>query len=84
MLVSLVIHGCLVFLLVPMVPNLGTAWMNWSVAAAAGVGLLVLLPFDERYRRLEVDERGRASPPPSGGKEHSDAGAPLLAVGDDT
>ncbi|XP_033744145.1 solute carrier family 49 member 4-like [Pecten maximus] len=49
--------GGLIFLLVQMVPNIGTSWENWCVIGAVVVCIPVLCTMDERYNRLEVDER---------------------------
>ena len=72
--------ACLVFLLVPMLPSIGTAWMNWSVVGASVVGGLVMAPFDERYRRLEVDEGGGATIS-AGSSAADDLSAPLVSGG---
>jgi hypothetical protein len=50
--------GCLAFLLIPMIPGLGTAWMNWSIAAAAVLSLALMLPFNEQSARRKVDAGG--------------------------
>jgi MFS transporter, FLVCR family, disrupted in renal carcinoma protein 2 len=50
---------CLLFLLVAMVPGLGTAWMNWAVVAAALIGFGLMVPFREDYKRLRVDQEGQ-------------------------
>lgn len=52
-----------VFLLVPMIPNIGTAWMNWSVAGGCIFALLFILPFSSRYGRFAEDEEHNNSAP---------------------
>jgi FLVCR family MFS transporter len=47
--------GCLVFLLIPMIPGIGTAWMNWSVAAACVASLVCVVPFSSNYGRYKED-----------------------------
>ncbi|XP_033744298.1 solute carrier family 49 member 4 homolog [Pecten maximus] len=46
----------LVFLGIQMIPNIGTAWENWSILGSIGVGIPVLLLMDDSYNRLSVDE----------------------------
>lgn len=46
----------LVFLGIQMIPNIGTAWENWSILGSIGVGIPVLLFMDHSYNRLTVDE----------------------------
>lgn len=48
--------GGLVFLLVGMIPHIGTAWENWACLGAIGSCIPVLLLIKENYNRLEVDE----------------------------
>eukprot|EP01065_Artemidia_motanka_P043945 TRINITY_DN6180_c0_g1_i1.p1 TRINITY_DN6180_c0_g1~~TRINITY_DN6180_c0_g1_i1.p1 ORF type:complete len:506 (+),score=85.75 TRINITY_DN6180_c0_g1_i1:56-1519(+) len=45
----------LLFLFAPMVPGLGTSWMNWSVCGATVVAVGLLLPFPSRLERLAYD-----------------------------
>jgi FLVCR family MFS transporter len=47
--------ACLAFLLVQNIPQIGTAWMNWSMAGACFVSLLAIVPLRERQKRLAVD-----------------------------
>lgn len=49
--------GGLIFLLVQMIPNIGTSWENWCVIGAVVVCIPILCTMDERYNRLEVDEK---------------------------
>lgn len=46
----------LIFLLVQMIPNIGSAWENWCLLGAIGSCIPVLLLLKERYNRLEIDE----------------------------
>ncbi|XP_048777520.1 solute carrier family 49 member 4-like isoform X2 [Ostrea edulis] len=48
--------GGLVFLLVNMIPHLGTAWENWACLGAIASCIPVLFLIKENYNRLEVDE----------------------------
>ena len=47
--------AALLFLLVPYVPNLGTQWMNWTLAASCLVAVHVVCPLAEPRRRLQID-----------------------------
>ncbi|XP_025082550.1 disrupted in renal carcinoma protein 2 homolog [Pomacea canaliculata] len=47
----------IIFLLVLMIPNIGTMWTNWTQIGAVACCLPLLLALRERYNRLEVDER---------------------------
>ncbi|OWF51146.1 disrupted in renal carcinoma protein 2-like [Mizuhopecten yessoensis] len=49
--------GGLIFLLIQMIPNIGTTWENWCVLGAVVICIPVLCTMDERYNRLEVDEQ---------------------------
>ena len=50
-----------VFLLMPLLPGLGTPggaltqWMNWALVGACVVATLAVLPLEEPCRRLAVD-----------------------------
>ncbi|XP_046553131.1 solute carrier family 49 member 4 homolog [Haliotis rubra] len=48
--------GALVFLLVLMIPNIGTVWMNWALVGAIVVSIPMLLMIRETHHRLDVDE----------------------------
>jgi len=50
--------GCLVFLLVQTIPEIGTAWMNWTLVGACVWGCILILPVKEEQRRLEFDDCG--------------------------
>ena len=50
------------FLAVQAVPDVGTAWMNPTVAVAAVAALLVLLPVPEHRARLALDTGHAAVP----------------------
>lgn len=43
------------FLLVLMIPGVGTVWMNWCMFGACAGCIPVLLGFRESYRRLNID-----------------------------
>lgn len=57
--------GCLIFLLLPLLPGLGcsttdvnctnTRWMNWGVAGACAIAFLLVIPLQITYRRMEED-----------------------------
>ena len=42
------------FLVVP-IDKVGTSWMNWLLVAVVPVSLMLLLPMEERYSRLHID-----------------------------
>ncbi|EDQ87390.1 uncharacterized protein MONBRDRAFT_27200 [Monosiga brevicollis MX1] len=46
---------CLVFLLMPDVPHLGNAWVNWTLVGACLTAGLLMTGFRENYRRLTID-----------------------------
>ena len=46
---------CLIFLSLPLLPKVGTRWMNWVLVGSCAVCVPMLLFFRERHRRLEVD-----------------------------
>ncbi|KAL3831880.1 hypothetical protein ACJMK2_023577 [Sinanodonta woodiana] len=48
--------GGLVFLLIQMIPNIGTMWENWCLLGAIVFCLPVLFFLRDNYNRLEVDE----------------------------
>ncbi|XP_078324118.1 solute carrier family 49 member 4 homolog isoform X2 [Crassostrea virginica] len=48
--------GGLLFLLISMIPHLGTAWENWACLGAIVSCIPVLFLIKENYNRLEVDE----------------------------
>nr|XP_034303360.1 solute carrier family 49 member 4-like [Crassostrea gigas] len=43
------------FLLVLMIPNIGTSWMNWSLSGSLLLGFVLLFLFPARYRRTDID-----------------------------
>lgn len=47
--------GCLTFLLMQNIPNVGTAWMNWACAGACALGFVAILPLDEVRGRYAID-----------------------------
>ncbi|KAK3589570.1 hypothetical protein CHS0354_043025 [Potamilus streckersoni] len=49
--------GGLVFLLIQMIPNIGTMWENWCLLGSIVFCLPVLFFLRDNYNRLEVDER---------------------------
>ncbi|KAI8511178.1 Solute carrier 49 member 4 [Branchiostoma belcheri] len=49
---------CLLVLLLPMVPALGVAWLNWATLGTTFVVLPMLCCFRERYGRLSIDVAG--------------------------
>lgn len=46
---------CVIFLSLPLIPNLGTAWMNWFLVASCVLCIPTMMIFKERYRRSELD-----------------------------
>lgn len=44
-----------IFLSLPLIPNVGTSWMNWFLVASCALCIPTMIIFKERYRRLEVD-----------------------------
>ena len=46
---------CTIFLTIPLIPKVGTKWMNWVLVGSCAVCIPMLLLFKERHRRLEVD-----------------------------
>jgi hypothetical protein len=61
--------GCLVFLLLPNVPDIGVVllydaadaeghiWANWALVSGCVVSVLLIGVFREKYHRLEIDTR---------------------------
>lgn len=45
-----------IFLIVMMIPDVGTEWMNWCMFGACAGCIPVLLGFHENYRRLNIDK----------------------------
>lgn len=45
-----------IFLIILMVPGVGTVWMNWCMFGACAGCIPVLLGFHENYRRLSIDK----------------------------
>lgn len=54
----------LLFLLIFLIPNVGTHWMNWCIYGVVLACFPFLLVFKEKYKRLMVD-KGRALVPES-------------------
>eukprot|EP00794_Sanderia_malayensis_P018065 gene18065-19874_t len=48
---------CLIFLSLPMVPGMGTKWMNWALVGSCGICIPMMLFFKEKHKRLAVDVR---------------------------
>ena len=44
-----------IFLTLPLIPHIGTSWMNWFLVASCVVCLPTMIIFKEHYRRLEID-----------------------------
>ena len=44
-----------VFLLINLIPDIGTAWMNWWVTAIPVVTVPLLLMFRVKYQRVDID-----------------------------
>lgn len=58
-----------IFLLVLMVPKVGTEWMNWCMFGACAGCIPILLGFHENYRRLDIDNDKKTSKEPKKKKE---------------
>ncbi|CAH1773429.1 unnamed protein product [Owenia fusiformis] len=59
----------LIFLLVFMIPHVGTMWMNWFMIGSIIVCLPILFIMKEKYSRLDIDEQ-RVAPPEKGPDEN--------------
>ena len=46
---------CLIFLSLPLIPGVGTAWMNWFLVGSCLMCIPTMMLFKERYRRSELD-----------------------------
>ena len=44
-----------IFLLINLIPNIGTAWMNWWVTGVPVVTVPLLLMFRVKYQRIDID-----------------------------
>ena len=44
-----------IFLLINLIPNIGTAWMNWWVTGVPVVTVPLLLMFRVKYQRVDID-----------------------------
>ncbi|KAJ8307417.1 hypothetical protein KUTeg_015501 [Tegillarca granosa] len=44
-----------IFLLVLMIPNIGTEWMNYSLVGSLILSLLILFMIKEKYSRTDID-----------------------------
>jgi len=51
--------GCLIFLLLPMVPGINKwpAWANWSLVGGSAVSVVILFLYEERRKRTSFDMR---------------------------
>ncbi|XP_052673531.1 solute carrier family 49 member 4-like [Crassostrea angulata] len=47
--------GSSLFLLVTLIPGIGTMWPNWAVFVTSLLSVVVLYLFKEEYRRLDID-----------------------------
>ncbi|XP_066297049.1 solute carrier family 49 member 4 homolog [Branchiostoma lanceolatum] len=45
----------LIFLFVPLLPNVGVRWMNWAALGGVACSIPLLCVFRENYRRLHLD-----------------------------
>ncbi|XP_061174513.1 solute carrier family 49 member 4 homolog [Saccostrea echinata] len=45
----------ILYLLLLQIPDIGTAWMNWTLVGSIGVSLTFLFIFPERYTRTDID-----------------------------
>ena len=46
---------CIIFLSLPLIPGVGTKWMNWFLVASCTLCIPVMMVFKEKYKRLEID-----------------------------
>ena len=46
---------CLLFLIFPEIPGMGSIWANWLLVGSCAFSFFVLLVFREQYRRMSVD-----------------------------
>lgn len=67
------------FLLTPMIPGLGTKWMNWALVGACAVAMMAVLPLEEPRRRLAVDGSDAVGVADASHVQNED-GAPTIAV----
>lgn len=44
-----------IFLSLPLIPNVGTSWMNWFLVATCALCIPIMIIFKEQYKRLEID-----------------------------
>ena len=49
-----------IFLLINLIPNIGTAWMNWWVTGVPVVTVPLLLMFRVKYQRVDIDTAARS------------------------
>ncbi|XP_006815222.1 solute carrier family 49 member 4 homolog [Saccoglossus kowalevskii] len=47
---------CLLFLVILMIPSVGTAWMNWMLLSSVVLAIPLLILFREKYNRMIVDK----------------------------
>ncbi|XP_022344894.2 solute carrier family 49 member 4 homolog isoform X1 [Crassostrea virginica] len=45
----------IIFLLVLLIPNIGTSWMSWSLVGSLVLGFVFLFLFPARYSRTDID-----------------------------
>ncbi|KAL4237808.1 Solute carrier 49 member 4 [Mactra antiquata] len=47
--------GSVLFLMVQLIPNIGTDWMTWTLLGSFIMGFILLLTLKEKYKRFEID-----------------------------
>ncbi|KAL9954760.1 hypothetical protein ACROYT_G042335 [Oculina patagonica] len=50
-----------IFLLILMIPGVGTVWMNWCMFGACAGCIPILMGFHENYRRLSIDNENSSN-----------------------
>lgn len=70
-----------IFLLVLMVPKVGTEWMNWCMFGACAGCIPILLGFQENYRRLNLDKDKNPSKEPKKKREDKNLKRPSSTFG---
>eukprot|EP00040_Diaphanoeca_grandis_P013199 m.66797 g.66797 ORF g.66797 m.66797 type:complete len:469 (-) comp23725_c1_seq2:84-1490(-) len=56
--------GCLIYLFAPMIPGIGNAWANWTLAGTCLLAFCLLLPFQEKKSRTAFDRQNSLSSNP--------------------
>ncbi|XP_065647705.1 solute carrier family 49 member 4 isoform X5 [Hydra vulgaris] len=46
---------CFLFLSLPLIPGVGTKWMNWFLVISCAFCIPIMIVFKEKYKRLQID-----------------------------